>query len=109
MGKEPWETPIGQVVKGMDVVDSWYTGYGELKDFNENGGGVDQQLIYEYGNRYLREHFPDLDYIIDCSITDTNHVHKLVPVNEVLITDSETGDDIMLDAAASNAEMNTDL
>jgi len=27
LGKAKWETPIGQIVEGMDVVDAWYKGY----------------------------------------------------------------------------------
>lgn len=57
LGGEPWETPFGVVVKGMDsVVRQFYDGYGEMKPFNDKGEeeGVDQDLINEQGNPYLR-------------------------------------------------------
>lgn len=46
--------PIGQVVEGMDVVDSLYAGYGEQPD---------QHFISTMGNSYLTRLFPKLDYI----------------------------------------------
>ncbi|MEP6491906.1 MAG: peptidylprolyl isomerase [bacterium] len=46
--------PIGRVIKGMEVVDSLYSGYGESPD---------QQFIQTLGNAYLNRTFPKLDYI----------------------------------------------
>ena len=46
--------PIGRVIKGMDVVDSLYSGYSER---------VSQHLISTLGNNYLTRMFPKLDYI----------------------------------------------
>ncbi|MGO9835575.1 MAG: peptidylprolyl isomerase [Polyangiaceae bacterium] len=46
--------PFGQVVQGMDVVDSLYKGYGE---------GTDQGRIQAQGNAYLDARFPKLDAI----------------------------------------------
>lgn len=65
------------VVKGEQVMSQWYTGYGEIKDFNEYG--VDQQLLYEHGNIYLQEHFPKIDYIISCKleVEDENYNQEL--------------------------------
>ena len=77
LGNEPWETPFGVVVKGENVLSQWYTGYGEIKGFNEHG--VDQQILYERGNVYLQEFFPDLDYIISCKLEkeDANYNQEL--------------------------------
>lgn len=72
LGKAPWETPFGKVVRGTNVVDSWYTGYGEITPFKKNG--VDQQQIYSQGNQYLRDNFPKLDYILSCEVTDKDFV-----------------------------------
>jgi homoserine O-acetyltransferase len=58
--------PFGQVVEGMDVVDTIYSGYGE-----DSGGGVrrgDQSRIVAEGNAYLDAEFPLLDRIISASI-----------------------------------------
>jgi peptidyl-prolyl cis-trans isomerase A (cyclophilin A) len=44
--------PFGQVVQGMEVVDSFYKGYGEAPN---------QALIQSKGNAYLDNAFPSLD------------------------------------------------
>lgn len=48
--------PFGKVVEGMDVVDKFYQGYGESTT-REQGN------IVSKGNAYLREKYPELDYI----------------------------------------------
>lgn len=53
--------PIGKVVEGMDVVDDIYSGYG-------NTTTQKQHLIKQYGNKFLDEQYPNLDYIKDASI-----------------------------------------
>jgi len=45
--------PFGKVVKGMEVVDQFYEGYGETK----------QGLFWSKGNEYLKEKFPKMAYI----------------------------------------------
>jgi len=52
--------PFGQVVQGMDVVDSLYKGYGEGAPM---GAGPDQVRIQSLGNAYLDVKFPKLDGI----------------------------------------------
>lgn len=52
--------PIGEVVEGMEVVDSLYMGYGEGAP---RGRGPSQGLIAEQGNVYLKRDYPLLDYI----------------------------------------------
>jgi peptidyl-prolyl cis-trans isomerase A (cyclophilin A) len=53
--------PICEVVEGMEVADQFYEGYGErLTD--------KQGLIHAKGNAYLRENWPELDYIKAASI-----------------------------------------
>src|SRR5258708_1018604 len=52
--------PLGQGVKGMDVVDSLYKAYGEGAP---GGAGPNQGLIQSQGNAYLDTSFPKLDAI----------------------------------------------
>lgn len=47
-------TPIGQVVEGMNVVDSIYAGYRERPDYH---------MISTLGNQYLKGLFPRIDYV----------------------------------------------
>jgi len=47
-------SPFGEVVKGMDVVEKIYAGYGERPQ---------QPMIEAQGNAYLQKEFPKLDYI----------------------------------------------
>jgi peptidyl-prolyl cis-trans isomerase A (cyclophilin A) len=53
-------SPIGEVVAGMEVVDSLHSGYGEGAP---RGRGPDQGRIQREGNAYLEREFPDLDWI----------------------------------------------
>jgi peptidyl-prolyl cis-trans isomerase A (cyclophilin A) len=52
--------PIGKVTEGMGVLDSLYSGYGELYP---KGKGPRPQLLNLQGNSYLRMHFPEMDYV----------------------------------------------
>ena len=51
--------PFGRVISGMDIVQSFYSGYGEKPE---------QQLIEAQGNAYLQSQFPQLDYIKKATI-----------------------------------------
>jgi peptidyl-prolyl cis-trans isomerase A (cyclophilin A) len=57
--------PFGQVIEGMDVVDKFYSGYGEGAP---SGRGPDQGEIRSKGKAYLDRFFPQLDRIINASI-----------------------------------------
>lgn len=52
--------PFGQVIEGMNVVDSLYKEYGEGAP---RGRGPDQGRIQTEGNAYLTKSFPKMDYI----------------------------------------------
>ena len=53
-------TPFGEVVEGMEVVDSFYKGYGEGAP---KGKGPDQMILTREGNSYLERDFPELDWL----------------------------------------------
>jgi len=52
--------PIGKVISGLDVVQNFYSGYGEGAP---QGRGPDQGQTEAQGNAYLEKEFPQLDYI----------------------------------------------
>lgn len=59
--------PFGEVIDGMDVVDSLYAGYG---DQAPGGRGPPPGRILGDGNAYLRREFPELDYILRAVLVD---------------------------------------
>lgn len=58
-------SPFGKVIKGMEAVESVYSGYGEGAP---RGAGPDQGRIQMEGNAYLKRDFSKLDYITGASI-----------------------------------------
>lgn len=61
--------PFAKVTKGMDTVDALYSGYGEGAP---SGNGPDQSMIQSQGNAYLSQQFPNLSYIVGCSVVYTD-------------------------------------
>lgn len=57
---EPF-VPFGKVTEGMDVADRLNAEYGESSGSGIRAGR--QEPLFEWGNRYLEENFPRLDYI----------------------------------------------
>ncbi|MFZ4521406.1 MAG: peptidylprolyl isomerase [Bacteroidales bacterium] len=55
--------PVGKIISGMEVVDSWYSSYG-FEPANH------QDSVMIYGNGYLKKRFPELDYILEAQIID---------------------------------------
>jgi peptidyl-prolyl cis-trans isomerase A (cyclophilin A) len=53
--------PFGEVIEGMEAVDSIHSGYGEQPD---------QGQITGRGNEYLNASFPDLDYVTKATIIE---------------------------------------
>jgi peptidyl-prolyl cis-trans isomerase A (cyclophilin A) len=53
--------PFAQVVQGMDVVDKFYAGYGEMRP---EGKYIDPTRVEGEANEYLIQRFPRLDFII---------------------------------------------
>jgi cyclophilin family peptidyl-prolyl cis-trans isomerase len=60
LDSEPF-VPIARVVWGVRAMDAIYTGYGESAGGGIRGGNQDP--LFEGGNAYLDERFPDLDRI----------------------------------------------
>jgi peptidyl-prolyl cis-trans isomerase A (cyclophilin A) len=58
-------SPFGAVSQGMEVVDQFYSGYGEGAP---SGNGPEQSTAESDGNAYLIREFPKLDYIKKASI-----------------------------------------
>ncbi|MCX6627793.1 MAG: peptidylprolyl isomerase [Candidatus Solibacter sp.] len=57
--------PLGKVISGMDVVERFYSAYGEMAP---RGQGPDPSKIEVQGNTYLDAKFPRLDYIKKATI-----------------------------------------
>ena len=57
--------PVGRVIRGMEVVQQLYAGYGEGAPM---GVGPDQGRIKSDGNLYLRGQFPELDSVVTASV-----------------------------------------
>ena len=53
-------TPVGRVVRGMDVADKLESTYGESSNM--------QGRIMARGNAFLRVQFPDLDSIVSATV-----------------------------------------
>jgi peptidyl-prolyl cis-trans isomerase A (cyclophilin A) len=52
--------PFAKIVDGMDVVDRFYSGYGEMRPAGKN---IDPSRVEGEANEYLVQRFPRLDYI----------------------------------------------
>ncbi|HSL68661.1 MAG TPA: peptidylprolyl isomerase [Longimicrobiales bacterium] len=64
--------PFGQVIEGMEVVDSLYAGYG---DGPPRGNGPDAVRVVDEGNAYLDREFPRLDSIIRARVVAQDAAH----------------------------------
>lgn len=62
-GESPWETPIGQVVEGMENVRSFYS-YGDMPPWGE---GPVQDKIHS-GSKYIEDNFPLSDHFLECVV-----------------------------------------
>jgi homoserine O-acetyltransferase len=65
--REPAFAPFGKVVKGMDVVESLYSGYGESSGSGMRAGH--QDAMFDGGDAYLDANFPKLDRLISLQVT----------------------------------------
>lgn len=53
--------PFAKVIQGMDVVDKFYAGYGEMRP---EGKYIDPSRVEGEANEYLTQRFPNLDFIL---------------------------------------------
>ncbi len=60
--------PFGTVTQGMDVAQSFYSGYGEGAPM---GNGPDQQLLQSQGEAYVAANFPKLDHIKSATVSQS--------------------------------------
>ena len=66
-------SPIGKITDGMDVVDSFFDGYGEMTDACQLHGftpcdGPTEAGILRDGNTYLDAQFPQLTHILTAQV-----------------------------------------
>jgi peptidyl-prolyl cis-trans isomerase A (cyclophilin A) len=59
--------PFGEVIQGMEVIDSLYSGYGDMAE--QGGQGPSQQRVGVEGKPYLDKSFPNLDSIVSATVT----------------------------------------
>ena len=57
--------PFGEVVEGMEIVDAFYSAYGEIAP---RGNGPSHDRMFTEGNAYLQRYFPRLDSIQKASL-----------------------------------------
>lgn len=57
---------MGRVIEGMDVADALYSGYGERAGGGIRGGRQDP--VFEGGNAFLDENYPELDRIYEATV-----------------------------------------
>jgi len=65
LGTELWETPVGRVASGMDVVRSLNHEYGDMPPW---GHGPEQPKIHQGGRNYIEANFPNLDEFLTCHV-----------------------------------------
>lgn len=58
--------PVGTVTEGLDIVKSFYGGYGEMKE--QGGSGPSQMEYTKQGKAYLDKSFPQLDKIVSAAV-----------------------------------------
>lgn len=73
LGTMPWETKVGHVAEhSLPVMDKIFTGYGDQPDQVSSRDGachstISQVKYMREGVSYLKQTFPDMDYIVSCS------------------------------------------
>lgn len=76
LGTQKWETPIGTVIDGMEIIQNLNHEYGDMPPW---GHGPKQHLIRQGGAAYIETHFPHLDKFIECKVSsrkEDNEIEK---------------------------------
>lgn len=63
-GTQKWETPIGKVISGMENVQNFFGGYGDMPPW---GKGPVQGKVHS-GRSYIDENFPRIDHFETCTV-----------------------------------------
>jgi hypothetical protein len=87
------------VTTGGDVVDSWYTGYGDMPPW---GHGPDQGKLQNRGNSYIRSDYPLIDFIIDCSVIEKDKKPLLTKIRPQVQEEKEQTLELELEKEISN-------
>ena len=105
-GTNPWETPIGRVTKGMDVVRKLESSYGDMPPW---GKGPEQAPIYD-GPQYIEENFPLLDKFIKCTVDTIYTSRSNIPptANPDSLNDSDSDSDSDSDDEDSDSDSDSD-
>ena len=66
LGTAAHETPFGTVIEGMENVDAFYNGYGDIHPFGKHG--PDNGRLWGEGNAYVAKNFPKMDFMKSCNV-----------------------------------------
>lgn len=92
LGTQKWETPIGEVIEGMENVEKFYS-YGDMPPW---GKGPEQGKVHGHPE-YIENNFPKIDKFIRCRTErlntmkddDDNKINNRIVKKEDHITDEE--------------------
>jgi cyclophilin family peptidyl-prolyl cis-trans isomerase len=85
-------SPFGNIVEGMDVVEKFYSGYGDPPR------GPDQGRITAQGRAYLDKNFPNLDRIISATLAVQDEAPTAAKLGTVYISNQSSADKLQLNA-----------
>lgn len=98
LGTQLWETPIGEVIEGMEAAEQFYS-YGDMPPW---GKGPVQGKIYN-GPQYIENNFPLIDKFLECSVERSGGA---VEVGEGGAARFDDGDDKVANEAKDDFETN---
>ena len=61
--------PFGSVVSGLEIAMAAHN------PTPGDSGGVDQDMYEKRGNEWIRENYPEINFIISASVIDTQSLH----------------------------------